>query len=244
MKKYLFLIFLSSFLFGFYGKVEPYRTFLIKSDVSGKVVEVNKSCEGGFCKGVVIQIDDYQNRLDLKNLENQLITMKKILESEKLIVERKRKNFQIFNKLKTKSQFEKDNKFFDYQNSLISLYQTKNSILKLETDIKKLKDTISKKRIVFKNYIYSLKVEKGDFVNVGTALAITMDINLTKIDIFIPIDNISTIKDKTIFINNKKSDFKISKIYQVADDKYVTSYKVEIIGHYPKISDVVKVEFK
>ena len=71
-----------------------------------------------------------------------------------------------------------------------------------------------------------------------------MDIDKVKIAVFVPIDKIDTIKSKKIYINDKVSNFKIDKIYKVADKKYVTSYKVEIIGKYPNISDIVKVEFK
>ena len=244
MKKVYMSLLASSLLFGYYGKVEPYQVYNIKSDVSGKVIEVNKSSEATKYKGIVVKIDDYQNKIDLKNLKTQLNNFENIKSAQQQIVDKKRKIYEVYKTLKTKSQIEKDTKFFDYQNSLIALNQTKNTISNLKAQIAKLEDTISKKNISFKNYIYEIKVNKGDFVNFATPIATTMDISKVKIDIYVPIDKIESIKNKKIYINNKLSDFKINKIYKVADTKYVTSYKVELIGKYPNISDIVKVEFK
>jgi len=244
MKKVYMSLLASSLLFGYYGKVEPYQVYNIKSDVSGKVIEVNKSSEATKYKGIVVKIDDYQNKIDLKNLKAQLKNFENIKSAQQQIVDKKRKIYEVYKTLKTKSQIEKDTKFFDYQNSLIALNQTKNTISNLKAQIAKLEDTISKKNISFKNYIYEIKVNKGDFVNFATPIATTMNISKVKIDIYVPIDKIESIKNKKIYINNKLSDFKINKVYKVADTKYVTSYKVELIGKYPNISDVVKVEFK
>ena len=234
----------SSLLFGYYGKVEPYQTYNIKADISGKVVEVNKSAEGSFYKGIVIKIDDYQNKIDLKNSKIQLKNFENILKSQKEILKRKKRIYEVYKTLKTKSQLDKDLKFYDYQNSIITLNQTKNTISNLKAQILKLEDTISKKSISFKNYIYAIQINKGDYINLSAPIATTMDLSKLKIEIYVPIDKIGSIKNKKIYINDKISNFKVNKIYKVADSKYVTSYKVEIIGQYPKVSDIVKVEFK
>jgi len=244
MKKIYISLLTSSLLFGYYGKVEPINTYNIKSDVSGKVIEVNKSAEATNYKGIIIKIDDYQNKIDLKNLQTQLSNLKNIQKSQEEILKRKKRIYEIYKTLKTKSQIDKDNKFFDYKNSLIALNQTKNTISNLEAQIAKLKDTIRKKTISVKNYIYDIKVNKGDFVSMGSLLLTTFDIDKVKIEIFVSIDKIDEIKNKNIYINGKKSDFIIDKIYKVADEKYTTSYKVKIVGKYPKISDIVKIEFK
>ena len=233
-----------SLVFGFYAKVEPFETYNIKSDVTGKVIEVNRDCETHKCQDIVIKIDDYQNRIDLKNLKNQLKNFENILVSQKKMLNRKKRVYDIYKTLKTKSQSDKDIKFYDYQNSLIAINQTENTISNLKAQIAKLEDTISKKSIRLNNYIYKIFVKKGDFVNFASLLATTMDIDKVKMDIFIPIDKIDSIKNRKIYINGKVSDFKIDKIYRVADEKYITSYKVEIVGKYPKISEIVKVEFR
>jgi len=233
-----------SLLFGYYGKVEPYQTYNIKADVSGKVIDVNKSAEGMNYKGIVIKIDSYKDKIDLKNLKTQLYNFSHILSSQREILKRKKKLYQIYKNLKTKSQLDKDLKFYDYQNSIIAVNQTKNTIANLKAQIATLKDNISKKSIKFNNYIYQINVNKGDYVTFATPIATIMNINKVKVDIFVPINKIDSIKNKKIYVNNKISDFKIDKIYKVADNKYVTSYKVELIGKYPKISDIIKIEFK
>ena len=111
-------------------------------------------------------------------------------------------------------------------------------------NLAKTKDLINKKNIRFSGYLYEIFVEKGDYVNIGRDIALGYDLSKEKIDIFVPIDKIDTIKNKKIYINGKKSNFKISKIYKVTDTKYITSYKVELVGNGLKFGDIVKVEFK
>ncbi|RUM57848.1 MAG: hypothetical protein DSY40_00480, partial [Nautilia sp.] len=65
-----------------------------------------------------------------------------------------------------------------------------------------------------------------------------------KIYIYVPINKINSIKNKKIYINGKESNFKIAYVKKVADDKFVTSYKVKLVGNYPTISEVVKIDFK
>jgi len=238
------LVSVATSLFAYYGKVEPIDTYTIKSDISGKVVEVNKSSVATNYKGVVIKIDDYQDRINLKNYEIQVKNLKEILNSQLEILKRKKAIYESYKNLKSKSSYEKNLKFFDYQNSLIAYNQTKNSISNLEAKIKSLKDTISKKNISFKNYIYEIDVNRGDYVTFGKILAKTMDLSEAKIYIYVPINKIDSIKNKKIYIDDKLSDFKIDYIEKVADSKFVTSYKVKLVGKYPTFSKIVKVEFK
>ena len=233
-----------SLAFGYYGKIEPIESYNIKSDINGKVIEVNKTAEATNYKGVVIKIDKYQDEVNLKNLKNQLNNFNLILDSQKQILKKKKGIFETYNRLDSKSKFEKDLKFLDYQNSLILVNQTKNTISNLKAQIEVLKDKIKKKTISFKNYIYQINVNRGDYLNFGTPIATTMDISKQKIYIYVPIDKIETIKNRKIFINGKKSNFKIAYIQKVADKNFVTSYKVKLVGNYPKISDIVKIEFK
>ena len=48
-----------SLAFGYYGKIEPIESYNIRSDINGKVIEVNKTAEATNYKGVVIKIDKY-----------------------------------------------------------------------------------------------------------------------------------------------------------------------------------------
>jgi len=61
----------------------------------------------------------------------------------------------------------------------------------------------------------------------------------------VPIDDIEKIKSKDIYIDDKKSDIIVSKIYDVADSEHISSYKVELhLNNVKKFSRLVKVEFK
>jgi len=239
------LISLTTTLFAsYYAKVEPIESYNIKADISGKVLDVNRSAISTNYKGIVIKIDDYQDRINLKSAEVKLKILKNILSSQKEILKRKKRIYETYQKLSSKSQNEKDLKFFDYQNSLIAYNQTKSNIADLEAKIKILKNSISKKNIHFNNYIYELYVNKGDYVTPANLVAKIMDLSKEKIYIYVPLNKINSIKNKKVYINGKKSNFKIAYIKKVADDKFVTSYKVKLVGNYPTISEIVKVDFK
>jgi len=238
------LVSIATSLFAYYGKVEPINSYVIKSDITGKVVDVNRSSIATNYKGVVIRIDDYQDKINLKNYQKQIKNLREILESQFDIMKRKKEIYESYKNLKSKSSYEKNLKFFDYQNSLIAYNQTKNNISNVEAKIKSLKDTISKKNISFKNYIYEINVNRGDYVTFGKILAKTMDLSEAKIYIYVPINEINSIKNKKIYINSKLSNFKIAYIEKVADSKFVTSYKVKLVGKYPTFSKIVNIEFK
>lgn len=95
------------------------------------------------------------------------------------------------------------------------------------------------------NYIYNINVKSGDYVTPGTLLYESKDLSQGKLTIFVPIADIESIKNKTIYLNDKKSNLKITKIYTVADSEHISSYKVEIyIPNVKKFSRLVKIEFK
>jgi CYTH domain-containing protein len=243
---YRFLIISLAFTFSFayYAKVEPIESYVIKSDVSGKVIDVNRSAVATNYKGVVIKVDSYQDEVNLKNYQNQVKNLRNILKAQKEIMLRKKATYESYKKLKSKSTYEKNLKFYEYANSLIAYNQTKNSISNLKAKMATLKDTISKKHIKFKNYIYEIDVHKGDYLNFGTLIAKTMDLSKKKLYIYVPIEKIDSIKNKKVYINSKLSNFKIAYIQKIADSKFVTSYKVKLVGNYPKCSEIVKVEFR
>ena len=95
------------------------------------------------------------------------------------------------------------------------------------------------------SYIYNIAVEIGDYVNPGTLLYTAMDLSKGKLVIYIPIDSANDIKSKTIYLDGKKSDLTISKLYTIADSKHISSFKCEIIINSPKkFSKLTKIEFK
>jgi hypothetical protein len=218
----------------FFAKVEPFEEYKIKASAKGLVTYVSNSLEGTYVqsKTLVIQIDDTLEKIELQKTKEKL----KILKTIKQIEE---KNYKTLFNISTKSILEKDTQ-------KIKVLNLQLNIKDLELKIVNLKDTISKKSIyITDKYIKRIDVTVGDFVNIGSLVALTQDISKAKLVIYLPIDNIDNYKDKTIYINNQKTDFKISKIYKVADDKYISSYKADIIIPKPKqFSKLLKVEFR
>ena len=239
------IIFLSIFLFGYEAKVEPIYTYNLKSSVNGRVILVNKNLESKNLKNsLIIKLDDKVELAELKDINNQINILKKEIENQKEVVQRKKELYEKYKILKSKSLQEKDVKFFDYIASKNQLLSLKSKLSSLFSQKEKIKDLIDKKNIKFSGYLYSILVEKGDYVGIGTPVALGYDISKEKIDIYVPIDKIDEVKNKIVYINSKKSNFKISKIYKVTDTKYITSYKVELTGNGLKIGEVVRVDFK
>ncbi len=217
----------------YYAKIEPASTYNVKSSVSGKVLYVNKNIESKNIKNdTIIKIDSNVNSIDLKQSKIKLSGLKDILAIEKSTL----KSFQ---KVSSKSKFDKDNQ-------KIKILNVASSISDLETKVATLKDLISNKTLKEQNrYIYNIAVEIGDYVNPGTLLYTAMDLTKGKLQIFIPISKANEIKNKTIYLNGEKTDLKISKLYTVSDTKHISSYKCEIDIPSPKeFSLLTKIEFK
>ena len=234
--KYLILVLFSInslFAYEFYAKLEPINSYTIKSSVSGKIIYVNEEIEGKKANNSkVVEIDSYVDRIDLKQSKVKLEAISEMLNIEE-------NNYARMLKVSSKSGFEKDAQKLKAIN-----YKTTKA--DMEVKIANLKDNIKNKVLKEKdNYIYNIAVKKGDYVNPGTLLYEAKDLSKGKLEIFVPIDDIADIKTKTIYLNGKKSDIKLDKVYKVADSKHISSYKVEIVVPDPKVfSRLVKVEFK
>lgn len=243
MKKF-FILLSAIVLFAFNARVEPFDVFLIKSSVAGSVTAIKKEVEAKEYKGIIVKIDDKQEQIELKNLKTQAKFLKEEIKNQELIVKRKYDTYKRYEELKTKSLDEKNIKFYDYisaKNQLINLKTQLNNTL---SSIEKLKDTINKKNIIVNGYINKILVNKGDYIAPGTPIVEVDDIKKQKLVIYVPIDEIENIKNKKIYINNKPSNFRVYKVWVVPDSKYITSYKVELIGSGLKLGEIVKVSFK
>jgi len=243
MKKF-FILLSAIVLFAFNARVEPFDVFLIKSSVAGSVITVKKEVEAKEYKGVIVKIDDKQEQIELKNLKTQAKFLKEEIKNQELIVKRKYDTYKRYEELKTKSLDEKNIKFYDYisaKNQLINLKTQLNNTL---SSIEKLKDTINKKNIIVNGYINKILVNKGDYIAPGTPIVEVDDIKKQKLVIYVPIDEIENIKNKKIYINNKPSNFRVYKVWVVPDSKYITSYRVELIGSGLKLGEIIKVSFK
>ena len=239
------IIFMAIFLFGYEAKVEPNAVFNIKSTVNGEVVFANKALEAKNVKNkVIIKINNKVERAELKNIQNQIKILKEEIKNQESIVKKKKELFKRYKTLKSKSLEQKNIKFYDYINSKNQLLNLKSQLSSLLSQEIKLKDIINRKNIKFNGYLYTILVEKGDYATIGRDIALGYDLSRQKLEIYVPIDKVDEIKNKIIYINNKKSNFKISKIYKVTDPKYITSYKIELTGNGLKFGDIVKIEFK
>ena len=113
--------------------------------------------------------------------------------------------------------------------------------------VAQLEDTIEKKSLVLsQKYLYKLMVREGDFVAPGTPLARVDDASRAKLVLFLEPEELSDIQQKTVYINDKKTDFKVNKMWRIADEKFISSYRAEIYIPAPKdhFSELVKVELK
>lgn len=234
--KYLLLIsiFLSSvFANEFYAKLEPIDSFEVKSSVSGKVIFSNDEIEGSKANNTkIIEIDSYVDRIDLEQSRKKLNAINEMMKVEE-------KNYNRLLKVTSKSGYEKDTQ----KVKVINYQVTKADIL---IKIANLKDSIKNKKLIEENnYIYNIAVKKGNYVTPGTLLYEAKDLSKGKLEIYVPITDIDNIKDKKIFLDGNETNLKIAKIYDVADTKHISSYKVEIIVNSPKtFSRLVKIEFK
>ncbi len=216
-----------------YAKLEPINSYQIKASVSGKVIFSNDELEGKLAKNsIVIELDSYVDRVDLEQTKNKLKSINNMIFIEQ-------RNFERLNKVSSKSEFEKDTQKIKVINLETSKADTLIKIANLEDSIK------NKKLVEQSNYIYNINVKEGDYVTPGTLLYEAKDLSKGKLELFIPIADIEEVKTKNIYIDDKKSDMKIAKIYDIADSEHISSYKVEIhIKNPKKFSRLVKIEFK
>lgn len=235
MKIFIFcFILVNSLIAGeYYSKLEPVESYNIKSAVSGKVVFSNTELEGFKAKNsVIIEIDSKVDKIDLVQSRNKLSFINDMITIEN-------NNYNRLKKVSSKSIFEKDTQ----RVKVINLKSTKADMI---INIENLKDTIKNKKLVEKsNYISMISVKEGDYVTPGTLLYESKDLSKGKLSIFVPINEVESLKTKTIYLDGIKSDIKINKIYPIADSQHISSYKVELLVPDVKtFSRLVKIEFK
>ena len=233
MKKLVFFIPFIIWADVYYAKIEPYKSLIISSEINGKVEFVADNKEGKKYSGILLKIDDSFDKIDLQ-------IAKKNYENLKDIYETKLKIYNKIKSLKTKSQIEKDSEKIQLLSNKINM---QNAKLKVEA----IKDKIKKKTIFINNkFIYKVFVNKGMYINPGVKIAQVFDTSKSKITIFITKEDLQKIlkKEAKILVEGKE-DFKIEKIYPIADSEFVSNYKIELIGKKPKIfSKIVKVEIQ
>ncbi|MBT3280887.1 MAG: hypothetical protein HOF69_02850 [Campylobacteraceae bacterium] len=217
----------------FFSRVLPLEQYVIKSTVSGQIVYVNSQIEGKFANNsTIIEIDKELDRLELEQLKAKSLIINKMIKIES-------QNYKRISKISSKSKFEKDN-----QKLKVLTLESSNTDLQIK--IHSLRDRIKHKTLNnTSDYIYDIAIKNGDYVNPGSILYYAHDLSSAKLEIFIPINDVKTISNQTIYLNGVKSDYKINKIYKVADTQHISSYKCEIIIDKPNnFSKLIKIEFK
>jgi hypothetical protein len=263
MKKiFLLLLPLSLLAKVHYAKVEPFENITLKSSVSAQVIQAKIELEGkDIVKSTIIKLDDKLDKIKIKSSQNSINLINHMLKTNQQILsainsslERQHLYYNKIENITSASKTQKDNAFYNYINTKTQYLSTKEKIdslkkqrLDLKYEISRLKDNLSKKTITIKKrFLNKLLVHKGDYVNMGTPLAELKDLTSAKLVLFLELDEVKNIKKKVIYIDEKATKYKISKIWKVTDEKYISSYRTEIVIKNKKesFSKLLKVEFR
>jgi len=232
-----------------YAKIEPYDTVVLKSAVSAKVIRADIDAEGRMISNQeIVHLDDEVNRIDLNQSKETLALTNEMLIGLKETYLRQKRYYESVNALSTTSKTQKDSAYYQYIASKNQYLSTKEKLLSLKLKISQLEDTIDKKSIVLDNeYLYKLHVRAGDFVNPSSPIATVADLSKAKLVLYLEEEEIKTIDTKTIYIDGKKVDATIDRIWSVSDEKFISSYQAWIILDHPQMdsfSKLAKIEFK
>jgi len=245
----------------YYSKVEPMDIRDISSNVSGLVLKVDEDLLGEkLSSQPYIIIDSKLDKYELTLLRKKIAYLKDIVSANENILanlkkslKRKQDNYEKIKSLKIKSSIEKNKEFYELNNSKNLFLNTQKEILNLKIQIadlslkySQLQRTIKDKTLVADGFVlYKLLVKAGKVVSKSTPLAQIADISKAKLTIYLNKDDIKDVKNKTVFINSKPTDYKITRVIKIADTKNISKYKAQIIIKAPKIfSNLVKVELK
>ena len=245
-----------------YAKVESYETIVLKSAVSALVIDVDLEAEGTMIHGKrVIYLDDKLDQVNLISSKQSVTLLQQmhdinhdIAQSLKETVKRQEGYFNRINKLTTASKTQKDNAFSSFTSAKTQYLGTREKIINLEKQIldmehkiAQLEDSIRKKSLVLDNkYLYKLMIRKGDFVNPGSPLAQIEDVSKAKLVLFLEPEELTDIDKKKVYLDGKETEYKVDKVWRVADEKFISSYRAEIYIPTPKglFSKLIKVEIK
>ena len=245
-----------------YAKIEPFESVMMKSAVSGLVLDVDLDSEGTMVHGKrVVYIDDALDKINLESSKKNVALLHQMLDINKDIakslestVERQEGYYHRINKLATASKTQKDTAFSAFSSAKTQYLSTKEKIVNLEKQIldmhykmTQLEDTIEKKSLILSDkYLYKLIVRKGDFVAPGSVLAQVMDTSKAKLVLFLEPEELKNLDKKSIYLNGKATKYKVNKVWKVADEKFISSYRAEIYIDAPKetFSTLLKVEIQ
>jgi hypothetical protein len=89
-------------------------------------------------------------------------------------------------------------------------------------------------------------VRRGDYVAPGSPLAKVVDATKAKLVLFLEPSEIENVQKRMVYLDDKKTSYKVDKVWKVADEKFISSYRAEIYIDAPQamFSKLVKVELK
>lgn len=264
VKKALFLLmFLAVSLLAkeYYAKVEPYEIRTISSNVSGLVMYANEEDEGQrLSKKNYIEIDDELDNFELRQsiekialLRNTLKLNEEIVENYAQMLKKKEINYNRVKDLKIKSTVEKDREFYDLSTTRNQYISTRKEMENLKIQINdlqlrqaQLKHSIRDKHLKAPGYVlYRLMVKEGQVVNPSAPLAEIADVSRAKLTIYLNAEDMHDADKKAIYLNGKKSSYRINRLWKIADSIHLSSYRAEIVIDAPKqFSRLLKVELK
>ena len=263
MKILTLILLTSSLLFSkvYYSKVEPYELRNISSNVSGLVEFIDEDMIGKkLSSRAYIRIDAELDIKELNSIKDKLVFLgetvavnESILENLKKSLLRKKENYKQIENLKIKSRIEKDREFYDLVSSENLYLGTQKEINTLQTQITDLKlrqaqlaRSVKDKNLNAKGFIlYSIDVKVGQVVGMSTPLAKIADTSRAILTIYLDEADVIGAKNRVIIIDGKKTDYKISRILNIADSKNISKYMAQIIIKSPKIfSKLAKIELE
>ncbi len=257
----LFIGVIAVFANEYYAKVEPVEIRNISSNVSGLVLSADEKNLGKkLSNESYVKIDSYIDEKELNYVKDKLKYLNSVVKTNEEIVKnlessllRKRKNYKSVEALKIKSQVEKDREYYDLVTSENQLLSTKKEIQNLKVQITDLKlrevrlvQSIKDKNLKANGFVlYELNVQPGQVVNLSTPLAKVADISKAKLTIYLDRSDLSGAKEKVVYLDGQRSEYKISRVVNIADSKNISKYMAQIIIDSPKIfSNLVKVELR
>ena len=263
MKIVVLVLILNSFLFSkvYYSKVEPYEIRNISSNVSGLVLFTDENMIGKkLSSKSFIKIDAELDNKEINYINEKLVYLANTVKSnesvlvnlEQLLL-RKRKNYDNIKSLKIKSTLEKDREYYDlissenvYLNTMKEIHNLKINIADLELRRAYLNRSITDKNLSAKGFtLYSISVKAGQVVGMATPLAQVADVSRALLTIYLDEEDLLGIDDKKIYLDGEVSEYKISRLLNIADSKNISKYMAQIIIKSPKVfSKLVKVELK
>ena len=245
----------------YYSKVEPFELQNISSNVSGMITYTADSKVGQkLGSRAFIKIDSELDKVELKSLEEKIEYVSSTLQASEEILKnlnatllKKRENYKTVESLSVKSRLEKDREYYDliatensYLNTQKEINNLKVQLADLYTRQAQLKRNLKDKAVSAKGMVlYSIAVKAGQVVTMATPLAQVADLSHGRLIIYLDYEDVEKAEKLVVYIDGQKTDYRVSRILNIADSKNISKYRAEIIIDAPAVfSKLVKVELK